>query len=149
MREETGSKGGDGPSGVRGSLRPTGELIITSRLLALQSWRILLATSATKLLFMADEELEKHVNGLEERIAQAEREYKKAVLKWAEPETAQFWLVSYQRMIEEAEELAVHLRTSAGELAGTDRAEVSADLVRLDQVIERWREAMVKAIATG
>lgn len=149
MRGVSGSSGGDSPSGVRGSLRSTGELIIASRLLTLQSRRILLSTLVKKLFFTGDEELEEQVTSLEELIAKAEREYKKAVLRWAAPETAQFWLVSYQRMIEEAEDLATHLRTSAAELPGTDRAEVSADVVRLDQVIERWREAMLDAIATG
>ena len=149
MRGGSESDDGTGPSGVRGSLRSTGELIIASRLLTLQSRRILLAVIVKKLFFTGDVELEAQVNSLEELIAKAERDYKKAVLKWAAPETAQFWLVSYQRMIEEAEDLATHLRTSAAELPGTDRAEVSADVVRLDQVIERWREAMVTAIATG
>ena len=150
MRGGSESDGGDGPAGVQGTLRSTAELIIASRLLTLQSRRILLATTARKLFFLGDEEeLEKQVKSLEERTANAEREYKKAVLKWAQPETAQLWLVSYQQMIEEAENLAMHLRSSAAQLSGMDRAEISADVVRLDKVIERWREAMKPRIAAG
>ena len=149
MREGSESDDGKGPSAVRGSLRSTGELIVTSRLLTLQSRRVLLAIFMKQFFFTGDENLKEQMKSMEERVATAERDYRKAVLRWASPETAQYWLVSYQRMIEEAEDLAIYLRTTAAELPATDRAEVSADVIRLDHVIERWRKVMVNTMAGG
>lgn len=133
---------------VRGSLHSTGELIVRSRLLVLQSKRILIASVAKKLLFNEEPQLRALMRDREESADQAHRDYRKAVLEWASPETAQFWLVSYQGMIEGAEEYVALLRGSAKELPDPDRSYVEADIIQLDQIIERWRENVVQAGAS-
>lgn len=130
---------------VRGSLHSTGELVVRSRLLVLQSKRILIASLARKLMHHDDPRLRARMREREDAADQAHIEYRKAVLAWASPDTAQFWLVSYQGMIEGAEELVAMLRGSARQLPDPDRTYMAADIIQLDQIIERWRENMVLA----
>lgn len=142
---------GSGPvlPAVTGRLQSTGEMIVMSRLLLLQSKRILLASCLNKLRFTGNELLRHRVAELQGGADRALADYRKAVLGWASPETAQYWLVAHQSMIEGAEELIGHLRESAGELPQPDRGEVGGDIVRLEEIIQRWRISMVTPMTGG
>lgn len=137
--------GGSGPGtrAVRGSLQSTGDLIVMSRLLVLQSRRILLASLAKRLEASKNPRLRARAEALEASCDKAHNDYRKAVLAWSSPESAQFWLVSYQSMIEGAEELAVRLRSASEELPNPDRARMNADIIEVDQIIKRWRNRVV------
>lgn len=129
-----------------GALYLTGDLIVTSRLLVLQTRRLLLAASQRKLLVTDAGHLRSEVARLKEAAAKAYEEYRKAVLAWAPPETAQFSMMAYATMIDGLEELAEKLHTSAQELPMQDRIELQADLVRLDEIIGRWRTSMLSSM---
>ena len=116
----------------------TGDLIVMSRLLVLQTRRLLLASGQKKALATSADRAR-----LKEAAAKAHAEYRKAVLAWASPDTSQFWMVSYATMIDGLEELAGRLRTSSKELPAQDRRELEADLVRLDEMTGRWRASMM------
>ena len=131
---------------LRGGLQATGDLIVMSRLLVLQSRRMLLASCARKMLTTGNEDLRAQIATLEEGARQARIAYRKAVLDWSSRDTPQFWLVSYEGMVLDAEELVARLRASAQELPEPDRGDVEADAVRLDQVIRRWRATMLSTI---
>ncbi len=81
-----------------------------------------------------------------EAAAKAHDAYRRAVLDWASPETSQFSMVSYATMIDGLEELAGRLRTSLIELPMQDRIDIDADLVRLDEIIGRWRASMLSSM---
>lgn len=114
-----------------------------SRLLVLQSRRILLASLAKGLEASKSPRLRARAEALEASCDKAHNDYRKAVLAWSSPESAQFWLVSYQSMIEGAEELAVRLRSASEELPNPDRARMNADIIEVDQIIKRWRNRVV------
>ena len=116
----------------------TGDLIVMSRLLVLQTRRLLLASSQKKVRATNPDLVR-----LKEAAAKAHLEYRKAVLAWASPDTSQFWMVSYATMIDGLDELAGRLRTSSQELPMQDRHELEADLVRLDEITGRWRASML------
>ena len=130
---------------VRG-LNQTGDLIVMSRLLVLQTKRLLLASSQKKLLDTDADHHRSEVARLKESAARAHEEYRRAVLDWASPETSQFSMVSYATMIDGLEELAGRLRKSSIELPTEDRIELDADLVRLDEIIGRWRASMLSSM---
>lgn len=128
------------------ALNQTGDLIVMSRLLVLQTRRLLLASSQKKLSATDADHLRLEVARLKEAAAKALEEYRRAVLDWASPETAQFSMVSYATMIDGLEELAARLRTSLIELPMQDRIDIDADLVRLDEIIGRWRASMLSSM---
>ena len=128
---------------VMGRLHPTGDLIVMSRLLVLQSKRLLIASCTNKLRATGDDRFRRRLASLQTDSETALSEYRRAVLDWAAPETAQYWLVAHQTMIEGAEELVTHMRASADELPQPDRGDIGDDIVRLEAIIERWRGSMV------
>jgi len=129
------------------ALSLTGDLIVMSRLLVLQTRRRLLASSQKdRGIANAGHDLLSEVTRLSEAATKAHEEYRKAVLDWASPETSQFSMVSYATMIDGLEELAGRLRTSSIELPTEDRLELDADLVRLDEIIGRWRASMLSSM---
>lgn len=130
-------------------MHSTGDLIVMSRLLVMQSKRILLASCANRLRSTGNEHLRARLAELESEAEKAHRNYRKAVLAWASSETAQYWLVAQQSMIEGAEDLVAQLRESAGELPQPDRGEVGGDIVRIEKIIGRWREGLLESIAAG
>lgn len=132
-----------GSESRRRALQATGELIVTSRLLVLQSRRMLLSSCARRLQDSDTPQLKARMESLQARAEKALDDYRAAVLSWAAPDTRQFWLVSYEGIIEVAEALAARLRASALELPQPDSAEMIADLGRLDQIIMRWRATML------
>src|SRR5260370_42707649 len=122
---------------VRG-LNQTGDLIVMSRLLVLQTRRLLLASSQKKLLDSDADHHRLEVARLKESAARAHEAYRRAVLDWASPETSQLSMVSYATMIDVLEELAGCLRASSTQLPTEERSELDADLVRLDEIIDPW-----------
>ena len=128
------------------ALNQTGDLIVMSRLLVLQTRRLLLASSQKKLTATDADDLRLEVARLKEAAEKAYDAYRKAVLDWASPETAQFSMVSYATMIDGLEELAGRLRMSLDELPMQDRIDLDADLVRLDEIIGRWRATMLSSM---
>jgi len=128
------------------ALNQTGDLIVMSRLLVLQTRRLLLASSQKKLNATDADHLRLEVARLKEAAEKAYDAYRKAVLDWASPETAQFSMVSYATMIDGLEELAGRLRMSLDELPMQDRIDLDADLVRLDEIIGRWRATMLSSM---
>ena len=144
VRESDGQ--GPGPVVAKGGLGSTGDLIVMSRLLVLQSRRILLTSCLNKMRATGNEFLRPRAVELQKNIERAHSDYRKAVLAWASPDTAQYWLVAHQTMIEGAEDLVTCLHDSADELPQPDRGEIDADIVRLQEIIERWRESMVTSM---
>jgi hypothetical protein len=126
-----------------GFLRSTGDLIVMSRLLVLQSRRILLATTEKKLRAEDDPELRKRLGNHQAAAAGAHDAYRAAVLTWASPESTQFWMVAYATMIDGVEDLAGQLRARSYELPGRDRIAIQSDLAQLDRIIKRWRSTML------
>ena len=106
----------------------------------------LLASSQKKLLDTDADHHRSDVARLKESAAKAHEAYRRAVLDWASPETSQFSMVSYATMIDGLEELAGRLRASSTELPTEDRIELDADLVRLDEIIGRWRASMLSSM---
>lgn len=138
-----------GPVVVKSGLGSTGDLIVMSRLLVLQSRRILLTSCMNKMRATGNEVLRTRVAELQKNVERAHSDYSKAVLAWASPDTAQYWLVAHQTMIDGAEELVTYLRDSADELPQPDRGEIGGDIARLEEIIERWRDAMVTTMGGG
>ena len=125
--------------------------LISSRLLVVQTKRLILSTAQRRLRTTQSEELVARVADLAAQIAKAQHEYNAAVLKYGSPETVDYWLVAYGRLIQKAGVLRQRLHRAARGLPVHERYEVSADIEMLEGIIETWtssmRKTMIEAVA--
>ncbi len=136
---------------AEGTLRGVSDRIVTSKLLVLQSKRLLLTNASVKRQFSGGERSEAEVARLEGAVRDALERYNTAVLTWASAMTPQYRLVAYNSLIGKAERLRSALANPPGELPAADRREVLADLGVLQRIIDGWRDiaraSMIAAVA--
>ncbi len=119
-------------------LERVAEKIVTSRLLVLQSKRILLCNARTRQRIDATEQAAVDIERLEAAVHEAWERYHEAVLHFASPQTPQYRLVAFSSLIARAELLQSKLE-SASELGGVDRHELHAEMRNLEQILSGWR----------
>lgn len=122
--------------------RQTSRTVIASRLLVLQSKRLMLSTLQGRIdrreVGAAPDRLEM----LAEEARDAEGQYRSCVLKFGAPDSHDFWLVVYSQLIGVGSGLATKLRSGATELPAEERYEVSTEVEALEGMIEDWTAAM-------
>jgi hypothetical protein len=130
------------------------EAIVTSRLLVLQSKRLLLASTERRLLGGGPQRPQAHHDRLQEdaerfraQTETAQAAYRAALLKFGSPEAPDFWVITYTRLIEMATALVAKLRAAAPELPPTERLEVATDVEALEDAIQRWRNQVRASMA--
>ena len=125
--------------------------IIQSRLLVLQTKRLLLNSCQRRLNQYGTDALRRRVERLRDETSDAGHAYRVAVLNWGSAETPDYWLVAYGRLIEMGHALTHKLRDAADELPIHERYHVSADVEALEEIVEDWtrriRRSMSEAVA--
>ncbi len=126
-------------------------MIVSSKLLVLQSKRLLLTNAAVRRRVATGRITDGEMARLEGAVQHAMERYQNAVLTWASAVTPQYRLVAYRSLIAKAERLRASLENPPGELPPADRREVLADLGALQRIIDGWRDiaraSMGEAIA--
>src|SRR5437016_13929633 len=79
--------------------------LISSRLLVLQSKRLILASLERRLQRRALDSLRDRVRSLREETANAQERYSASILRWVSPEGPAYWSVAYYRMYDADEQL--------------------------------------------
>ena len=115
-------------------------MIVSSKLLVLQSKRLLLTNAAVRRRLAGGQMSEADVARLEGAVQHALELYNRAVLTWASALTPQYRLVAYNSLIAKAERLRASLENPPEELPAADRREVLADLGALQRIIDGWRD---------
>jgi hypothetical protein len=128
-------------------LHRIGENVVRSRLLVLQSKRLLLTNANTRLLVSAKDQAEIDVEKLSSAVREAHRRYNETVLKWGSPDTPQYRLIAYGSMIAKAENLQSRLRHARG-LGFEDRG-LQDELVALETMIDGWRSTVREAMSAS
>jgi len=135
---------------AEGALRGVSDMIVSSKLLVLQSKRLLLTNASVKRRMSGGEKSEAEAR-LEGAVQSALERYNSAVLTWSSAMTPQYRLVAYNSLIGKAERLRASLANPPGELSADDRREVLADLRALQHIIDGWRDiarsSMAEAVA--
>jgi len=135
---------------AEGALRGVSDMIVSSKLLVLQSKRLLLTNASVKRRMSGGEKSEAEAR-LEGAVQSALERYNSAVLTWSSAMTPQYRLVAYNSLIGKAERLRAALANPPGELSADDRREVLADLRALQHIIDGWRDiarsSMAEAVA--
>lgn len=135
-------------SGSAARIAASGGLIVSSRMLALQSKRLLLAGAEHRLARERDRRIGKRAKRLREEIVVARHDYLAAVLTWGSPETAEYRLAAYGSLLDAGDRLSARLHAAVRELQSPACFEVETDIELLDRLIQRWRAAFRTSVST-
>jgi hypothetical protein len=125
----------------------TADALITSRLLVLQSKRLILSSLERRLEEPGTEALRERVDCLHRESEDADSAYRATILRLGSPEQREYWLVAYGRLIEIGHALTARLRASAGDMPPEDRFELATDVEMLEEIVARWTDAMRTTMA--
>src|SRR5258708_19939173 len=81
-------------------IRSTAEALIGSRLMILQSKRLMLTSASRRLEARDVESLRERVEHLRVETEQAQHAYRTTMLGFGSPERPEYWLVAYARLID-------------------------------------------------
>src|SRR4029077_7146887 len=119
----------------------TADQIINSKLLILQSKRLLLTSAERRLGDTGGQSLRARVERLRTETATAQNGYRSSVLQLGSPRQRDYWLSAYSRLIEMGNALTTKLRSSAPRLPADERCEMTADMEMLEGIVEGWIES--------
>jgi hypothetical protein len=117
-----------------------------SRLLIVQSKRLLLASSQRRRRYADPEVVERRAQVLRAELDEALDRYRRTMLSLGVPEDSDYWVAAYGKLIDTANNLVDRMRHAAVELGASDRYTVSGDVEALESLVDRWRDAMRLAI---
>jgi len=120
-----------------------GQSIIMSRLLILQSKRLVMSSYQRRLEERGGQEATRErLEQLRKEIQSAQHHYRSAVLTWDSPENHDYWLTAYSRLIDIGRHVIAEMREAAVVLATAERHEVVADVEGLERMVGGWLRAM-------
>jgi hypothetical protein len=123
--------------------------IITSRLLILQSKRLVLRCKQKWLDTTGAEWLRLEVERLCLEAEDAQHRYRISMLAWGSPEFHDYWLIAYARLIEVGSVLTTRLREATTQLPLSERYQVSADVEMLEGIVNNWTESLREEMAAA
>jgi len=122
--------------------------IITSRLLVLQSKRLILRCQQRR-LDATKEALRLEIEQLSVEAEDAQHRYRASMLAWGSPEFHDYWLIAYARLIEMGSVLTTRLREATTQLPLSERYQVSADVEMLEGIVGNWTESLRDEMAAA
>lgn len=121
--------------------------LITSRLLVLQSKRLMLNSVQRRLDDNASARLHDQLEKLRQEAELAQHSYRSCMLNFGTADTSDYWLIAYSRLIEMGNALALKLRETSKVLPVSERYEVSADVEMLERIVATWTQSLRMAMA--
>lgn len=125
------------------------DAIITARLLVLQSKRMLLSSSLRRLNRTPDERSRRIAERMRSEIDSAQNSYRATILAFASPDSHEYWLVAYGRLIDMAGSLTARLRDAVPDLPVDERCAARIDLEELEAIIGGWTDSMRTSMAAA
>ena len=122
------------------------ESLISSRLLMLQSKRLILASLERRFRNDPVESLRALIDHTRQETINAHERYCLVLLRWGSPDTPHYWPVAYGRLVDTADRLSDKLRGVAGELPYPDRYQAATDVEMLETLADRWRQSIRTSI---
>ena len=130
-------------------VRPSiANLLISARLLMLQSKRLILATLERRLHNQEVESLRSRVEHLREETRDAQERYAASMLQWGSAQTPDYWPVAYRRLVETADRLSMRLRRASADLPAAERYQMAAEVEMLEALVEGWRQSIRASMAS-
>lgn len=126
-----------------------GQHIVSSRLLILQSKRLMLNSCQRRMEDRKSDDMIRRADRLRREIEMAQHLYRKAILGFGSVEDTGYWVVAYNRLVEMGTMLSNRLRDAVGDLPVGDRYQVSADVESLELIVDEWRDAMRRSMSAA
>lgn len=132
--------------------RESAARIVSSRLHILQSRRLILS-SVHRLVQRSSGNTAhfERIDQLRRQLEIAQQNYQMTMLNLGSPESNDYWVVAYSRLIASASALASKLRRQAVDLPPTERFAAAGEVATLEKLIQAWtesmRRSMVEAVA--
>lgn len=121
--------------------------MITSRLLILESKRLMLSSLHRRLKLAGSKgEMAQRLEYFRAETQRAQQAYNSSVAKFGSPDSNEFWLVAYGRLISQGGNLVSKLQLAAPSLSPTDQMEVATDVDGLEMIIEGWSRSMRRSM---
>jgi hypothetical protein len=127
--------------------RTTGELIVTSRLLVMQSKRLMLASVERRSMKGGHNDMRVRAARLHAASDRAHHAYQSSVLAWSAPGSSEYRLAAYGRLVGLAENLSSELQHGLGDLPAGERFEVSTEVQMLEEFIQQWRKGLLTSVS--
>ncbi len=125
------------------------EHVITSRLLILQSKRLLLSSAERQATLYGSERLRDRVERLRGESELARHAYASILLKVGSPEHPDYWSVAYRRLIDLGNELSHKLTEASETAAPREREAIATDVELVDELVQGWTASMRKRVSAA
>jgi hypothetical protein len=123
--------------------------IITSRLLVLQSKRLMLATTERHLQGSNAARVRRRIDELRIETDAAQDRYRRAILAWASTEDIDYWVIAYSRLIEKGNVIVKKMRDANLVLPPSERYQVSTEIETMEHLVEDWTESLRRSMAAA
>ncbi len=124
-------------------LERVGNNIVASRLLVLQTKRILLTRARAN--STNDVDIERYASA----VRTAHERYNEAVLQWASASSDQYVLVAYTSLIAKAELLHAKLQNASDEMPSPDSGQLAIEARALETIIGGWRAVARRSMSAA
>ncbi len=125
------------------------ESIITSRLLVLQSKRLMLDAIERRLETWNSADVRRRFDELRIETDAAQDRYRRAVLAWGSTEDIDYWVMAYSRLIDKGNVIVRKMREANLALPPMERYQVSADIEMMEHLVEDWTESLRRSMAAA
>jgi hypothetical protein len=123
--------------------------IIMSRLLILQSKRLMLTSAERRLSNAGGDSLRGRVKRLRGEAAAAQYAYTSSILAFGSAGDRDYWVVAYSRLIQIGRVLTLRLRECAAGLPVAERYQASTDVEELEDIVKSWTDSMHASMAAS
>jgi len=123
--------------------------IITSRLLVLQSKRLMLAATERALQGSNAAGVRRRIEELRIETDAAQDRYRSAILAWASTEDIDYWVIAYSRLIEKGNVIVKKMREANLVLPPSERYQISAEIETMEHLVEDWTESLRRSMAAA
>jgi hypothetical protein len=138
-----------GNTGSSAAARVPRDSIITSRLLVLQSKRLMLAATERVLQGSDAAPVRRRIEELRIETDAAQERYRSAILAWASTEDIDYWVIAYSRLIEKGNVIVKKMREANLVLPPSERYQVSAEIETMEHLVEDWTESLRRSMAAA
>jgi hypothetical protein len=125
------------------------EAIITSRLLVLQSKRLMLDAIERRLQTWNSPDVRRRFEELRIETDAAQDRYRRAMLAWGSSQDVDYWVMAYSRLIDKGNVIVKKMREANLMLPPAERYQVSADIEMMEHLVEDWTESLRRSMAAA
>lgn len=123
--------------------------IITSRLLVLQSKRLMLDAIERRLDSWNSADVRRRLEELRTETDAAQDRYRRAILEWGSTEDVDYWVMAYSRLIDKGNVIVKKMREANVVLPPMERYQVSADIEMMEHLVEDWTGSLRRSMAAA